>query len=109
MDARFNYHENRLTLYHLPHPSEEFSVAERLSHEFLHAFLCQRGEQRAARSIDLIGKRAGHPTRVGGIWPPQGRDSSPFPSLQASPLRRPGHYPAYPPNGGRWSTWDAVG
>jgi hypothetical protein len=67
VDARFNYRENKITLYRLPDPSDELSVAETLSHEFLHAILYQWGEQRAARLIDLVGKQPGNPTRVGGI------------------------------------------
>ena len=67
VDARYNYRENRITLYHLADPSDERSVADTLSHEYLHALLYQIGEEWAAHAIDLIGKPVGNPARAGGI------------------------------------------
>jgi hypothetical protein len=67
VDARYNYEENRITLYRLSHASEELSVAETLSHEYLHALLYQMGEQGAARSLDLISKPVRSGKRIGGV------------------------------------------
>jgi hypothetical protein len=67
VDARYNYKDNRITLYRLANPSEDRSVADTISHEFLHALLYQMGEDRAARAIDLVGKPVGNPARIGGI------------------------------------------
>jgi hypothetical protein len=67
VDARYNYKENRITLYRLPDPADERTVSDTLSHEFLHAMLHQMGEPYAARAIDLVGKPVGNPARVGGI------------------------------------------
>jgi hypothetical protein len=67
VDARYRYKDNRITLYRLANPADERSVADTLSHEFLHALLYQLGEQWAARGIDLVGKPVGNPARVGGI------------------------------------------
>jgi hypothetical protein len=67
VDARYNYRENRITLYHLSHPSDERSVAETLSHEYLHALLFQPGEQDAARRLDLVSKPVRSGDRVGGL------------------------------------------
>jgi len=65
--ARYNYRDNRITLYHLPDPGNEQSVVDTLSHEWLHAILFQLGERFAARAIDLVGKPVGNPARTGGI------------------------------------------
>jgi hypothetical protein len=67
VDARYNYKENRITLYRLADPAHEGSVTETLSHETLHALLYQMGEGFAARMIDMIGKPVGHLDRIGGI------------------------------------------
>lgn len=67
VDARYNYKGNRITLYRLANPSDELSVADTLSHEFLHGLLYQLGEEWAARMIDLVGKPAGNPARAGGV------------------------------------------
>jgi hypothetical protein len=67
VDARYNYKSNRITLYRLSDPSDELSVAETISHEFLHAVLFQMGEHSAARLIDLVGKPARNSGRIGGI------------------------------------------
>lgn len=67
VNARLNYKDNRLTLYRLRDPADERSVADTISHEILHALLYQMDELRAARLIDLVGKPAGNPARVGGI------------------------------------------
>jgi hypothetical protein len=67
IDARYNYAENRITLYRLRDPSDELSVAETLSHEYLHAILNQWGETWAARQLDLIARPARSSERVGGI------------------------------------------
>jgi hypothetical protein len=67
VDARYNYRENRITIYRLADPERELSVLETLSHESLHAILYQLGEHVAARAIDRIGRPAGNPERVGGI------------------------------------------
>jgi hypothetical protein len=67
VDARLNYKSNRITLYRLADPSEERSVADTISHEFLHAMLYQMREYWAARAIDRVGKPVGHPARIGGI------------------------------------------
>lgn len=67
VDARYNYRENRITLYRLADPSNSGSVADTLSHELLHALLYQMGEEYAARAIDLVGKPVGNPARIGGI------------------------------------------
>lgn len=67
VDARLNYKGNRLTLYQLADPANEISVADTISHEILHALLYQMGELRAARLIDLVGKPAGNPERIGGF------------------------------------------
>jgi hypothetical protein len=67
VDARYNYKDNRITIYRLADPKDELSVIETLSHESLHAILYQLGEHFAARAIDLVGKPAGNPGRTGGI------------------------------------------
>jgi hypothetical protein len=67
VDARLNYKGNRITLYRLADPSDERSVADTLSHEFLHSLLYQMDELLAARLIDLVGKPVGNPGRIGGI------------------------------------------
>jgi hypothetical protein len=67
VDARMNYRANRITLYRLPRPDDELSIAETLSHELLHALLYQLGEVWAARLIDFVGKPVGNAARVGGI------------------------------------------
>jgi hypothetical protein len=67
VDARYNYRENRITLYRLADPSNERLVADTLSHEYLHALLYQMGERWAAHAIDLVGKPVGNPGRSGGI------------------------------------------
>jgi hypothetical protein len=67
VDARFNYKENRITLYRLSDPAEERSVAETLSHEYLHALLYQQGEPFAARALDLVSRPVRSGKRVGGI------------------------------------------
>jgi hypothetical protein len=67
VDARFNYEGNRITLYRLTDPSDERSVAETLSHEYLHALLYQMGEHRAARELDLVSKPVRGGLRIGGI------------------------------------------
>ncbi|MCI4348731.1 MAG: hypothetical protein L3J93_00715 [Thermoplasmata archaeon] len=67
VDARYNYGSNRITLYRLPRPGDGASIAETISHEFLHALLFQLGESWAARAIDLVGKPVGNPARIGGI------------------------------------------
>jgi len=67
VDARYNFKENRITLYRLANPSEERSVADTIAHEFLHALLYQLDERWAAHAIDLVGKPVGNPARIGGI------------------------------------------
>jgi hypothetical protein len=67
IDARYNYDENRITLYRLLDPTDELSVAETLAHEYLHALLNQWGEFRAARQLDLVSTPARNPERTGGI------------------------------------------
>jgi len=67
VDARYNYKGNRITLYRLANPSDELSVADTISHEFLHGLLYQIGEHTAARLIDMVGRPAGNPSRIGGI------------------------------------------
>jgi hypothetical protein len=67
VDARYNYRENRITLYRLATPTDDLSVAETISHEMIHALLFQMGEQFAARAIDLVGKPVGNVSRTGGI------------------------------------------
>ncbi len=67
VDARYNYKDNRITLYRLANPSHEGSVTDTISHEVLHALLFQMGEHFAARAIDLVGKRVGNAARTGGI------------------------------------------
>ncbi|MGA8302278.1 MAG: hypothetical protein WA691_06265 [Thermoplasmata archaeon] len=67
VDARYNYKENRITLYRLANSTDELSVAETISHELIHALLFQMGEHFAARAIDLVGKPVGNVARTGGI------------------------------------------
>ncbi|MCI4343005.1 MAG: hypothetical protein L3J92_02675 [Thermoplasmata archaeon] len=67
IDARYNYEVNRVTLYHLRDPSDDLSVAETISHEYLHALLDQEGEGPAARQLDLVAKAARSSERIGGI------------------------------------------
>jgi hypothetical protein len=67
VDARYHYNTNQITLYHLANPSDEFSVADTISHEVLHALLYQMGERLAARAIDWAGAPVGNPRRAGGI------------------------------------------
>ncbi len=67
VDARYNYKGNEITLYHLSDPSDERSIAETLSHEYLHALLYQEGEQDAARSLDLVSQPVRSGRRVGGL------------------------------------------
>jgi hypothetical protein len=67
VDARYNYASNRITLYRLRDPANELSVAETISHEFLHAWLNQSGEPWAARQLDLVAKPARSADRIGGI------------------------------------------
>lgn len=67
VDARYNYKANRITLYRLANASDVRSVADTISHEFLHALLYQMGERYAARAIDLVGKPVGNPARWGGF------------------------------------------
>jgi|HubBroStandDraft_1064217.scaffolds.fasta_scaffold585120_2 hypothetical protein len=67
VDARFNYRENRITLYLLSDPTNEWSVAETLSHEYLHSILFQMGEPYAARALDLVSKPVRGGERRGGI------------------------------------------
>jgi hypothetical protein len=67
VDARYNFQENRLTLYLLSDPTEELSVAGTISHELLHALLDQLGEHRAARALDLVARPAGRRDRMGGM------------------------------------------
>jgi hypothetical protein len=67
IDARYNYGTNRITLYALRDPTDEWSVAETISHEFLHALLYQMGEEGAARQLDFVARAARSPDRRGGI------------------------------------------
>lgn len=67
IDARYNYRENRITIYGFPDPADELSISQTLSHEYLHALLSYLGEHLAARLIDLIAKPVGNSDRVGGI------------------------------------------
>jgi iron uptake system EfeUOB component EfeO/EfeM len=67
IDARYNYLENRISLYRLAEPYDEYSVAETLSHEYLHALLDQLGERRAARTLDLVSRPVRGGARIGGI------------------------------------------
>jgi hypothetical protein len=67
IDARYNYRNNRITIYRLPDPADELSVTETISHETLHALLYQTGEGRAARRIDLVAKPPGNSERSGGV------------------------------------------
>ncbi|MCI4372661.1 MAG: hypothetical protein L3K02_03340 [Thermoplasmata archaeon] len=67
VDARFNYNENRITLYRLSNPTDERSIAETISHEFLHALLFQEGERFAARTLDLVSRPVRGGERIGGI------------------------------------------
>ena len=67
VDARYNYRANRITIYRLANPADELSIVDTISHEFLHGLLYQLGEQGAARLIDLVGRPAGNPSRIGGI------------------------------------------
>ena len=67
VDARYNFSDRRITLYRLADPSNDWSVAETISHEMIHALLDQMGEHYAARAIDIVGKPVGHPGRRGGI------------------------------------------
>lgn len=67
VDARYNYRQNRITLYRLRVPAEPLSVAETISHEFLHALLNGMGEWTAARQLDLVARPARGDRRVGGI------------------------------------------
>jgi len=67
VDARYNYKDNRISLYRLADPSNELSSVDTISHEFLHGLLYQMGEHGAARRIDLVGKPPGNRARIGGI------------------------------------------
>ena len=67
IDARYNYEAKRITLYRLRDPSEDLSVVETISHEYLHALLDQGGEGYAARQLDFVAKPARSSERVGGI------------------------------------------
>ena len=67
IDARYHYRSNRITLYRLPDPTDPVSIAQTLSHEFLHALLYWTGERTAARMIDFVARRVGSSQRVGGI------------------------------------------
>lgn len=67
IDARYNFRENRITLYRLAEPRDERSVSDTLAHESLHALLLQLDEPWAARAIDLVAKPPGNPGRIGGL------------------------------------------
>jgi hypothetical protein len=67
VDARYNYRDHRITLYHLSDPTDPLSVAETLSHEYLHALLDGLGEPWAARELDLVARPVRGGTRLGGI------------------------------------------
>jgi hypothetical protein len=65
--ATFNYARNRIILFRLADPGRELSVAETLSHEFLHSLLEQLGERWAARALDLVARPALDGLRTGGV------------------------------------------
>jgi hypothetical protein len=67
INARYNYRSNQITIYRLPDPTNPLSIAETLSHEFLHAVLYWTGERMAARLIDIVGLPVGITERSGGI------------------------------------------
>jgi hypothetical protein len=67
VDAAFNYSKNRITLFNLQEPGRELSVADTLSHEWLHAVLDRLGEWRAARLLDAVVRPVGDADRRGGL------------------------------------------
>ncbi len=67
IDTRLDYRANRVTLYGLPDPANELSVADAISHEILHALLYQLEELGAARRMDLVSTPAGDARRAGGL------------------------------------------
>jgi hypothetical protein len=67
VDSTINYTRNRITLFNLQDPSDEWSIADTLSHEILHSLLEQLGERWATRSMDMICKPVKSPERRGGV------------------------------------------